>query len=55
VTKTCGRCYEGIRPDEEYSSYIPVLATGAAPTVYRHVRPCRQAPTQTFPLTSRRP
>jgi hypothetical protein len=54
TAKVCGRCYEPIKADEEYTSYIPQLATGAAPTVYRHVRLCRQAPTQTYPLTSRR-
>ena len=54
MTKTCGRCHNRIEDDEEYTSYIPQLATGAAPTVYRHVRPCRQAPTQTYPVTSRR-
>lgn len=54
MIKSCGRCYESIKDGEEYTSQIPQLATGAAPTVYRHTRPCRQAPTQTYPLTSRR-
>jgi hypothetical protein len=54
TAKVCGRCYEPIKADEEYTTYTPVLATTAAPDVYQHVRLCLRAPTQTYPLTSRR-
>ena len=46
---TCDRCHERIEPGEGYDTMAPDSASGAAPNVIRHLRPCEPAPRQTAP------
>jgi hypothetical protein len=45
----CVRCQQPIQDGEDYESHIPHVATGAAPTVYLHIGPCKRVPSQTYP------
>lgn len=47
--RTCDRCHNRINPGEDYDELAPDSASGAAPNVLLHRRPCKPVPRQTAP------
>ena len=51
--KICGRCDQSIRDGEKYTTHPVPGATYGGGTVYLHVDPCKQVPTQTSQVSIR--
>ncbi|MGA5084108.1 hypothetical protein [Streptomyces pseudogriseolus] len=52
--RRCAYCGDPITADEDYKPISVDVATGAGGTVFWHVRPCKRAERQTYPVPSRR-